>query len=66
MSAQVGMAVQAFEEVERVQLLLERKRKALSDAMRVVNFSPEERLDYFYQTEEIRQKYDEKREKAKV
>jgi len=54
-------AVQAFEEVERVQFLLYRKEMVLTDAVYVLAFKDEKsKAEYFERTEEIRKKYAEK------
>lgn len=60
--ASLEVAIQAFAECERVQLLLDKKEKALSDAIVRV---PHDMIDeYVKKTTEIENYYEEKREAA--
>lgn len=60
-------AVEAFEDVERVRLLLAKKEDALSLAsLRAAHLAPEDQPAYFEATAEILAKYEAKAEKAGV
>ena len=60
-----SMAVEAFREVERVRLLLDKKEKALSQAVRVmaVECDDESKAAYFDATQSIIDEYEVKRQK---
>lgn len=60
----LSMAVQAFEELERVDLLLAKKKIALTAA--VLRLEPEQMADYVRLTNDVLAKYEEKRERAHV
>lgn len=68
MNGFVGQAVQAFEEVERVKLLLEKKEQTAFNAVLVMvtECDESERAEYVTLTNEILAKYEAKREKAGV
>lgn len=65
-SAEAQAAVMAFEDMEKVRLLLDKKERAhhLANVRLGVEGSPEDREWYFTETEGIVAKYDEKRDKA--
>lgn len=58
MSARVEVAVQAFADVERVQRLLERKQRELSE--RVVMLAAEDVPEYFARTEALLREAEQK------
>lgn len=66
MDAFASAAAQAFEETERVRLLLDKKEKALSQAVRAmaVKSDDQSRLEYFDYTAGVLAKYEEKRATA--
>lgn len=70
-SIYVDQAVQAFREVERAQLLLDKKKEALSNAVLIMANSlgesatdAKDREEYVRLTNEILAEYEVKREKA--
>lgn len=66
-SALLQTAVQAFEERERAQFLLDKKEVAVSQALlRLANHPDHEKVDdaYFEQTQEVIARYDAKRKQA--
>lgn len=58
------LAVAAFEDTERVELLLAKKKNAHRQAL--ASMPPEHLAEYYQHTERIRKQYDEKTAKAKV
>lgn len=56
-------AVNAFFEVERTSLLLDKKMQALVEALK--GMDPADQGDYFRQTEQISKDFQEKRDKLK-
>lgn len=62
--SKMWLAVAAFEDVERVELLLAKKKKGHRQALAAM--PPEQCAEYYRQTERIRNQYDEKTVKAKV
>lgn len=63
-TARLQMAVEAFRDVERVQLLLDKKEKVLQEIMS--RGLGEHLPEYVRLTEEIRHEYEAKRISAKV
>jgi hypothetical protein len=66
MNSHVSMAVQAFREVERAKLLLDKKEQALLVSVHVMatNCDPEDRAEYVRLTDEVLAEFEGKREKA--
>lgn len=63
MDAYASAAAEAFSDVERVRLLLEKKEKALTQAVVVmaIHSDSESKAEYFDLTTDILAKYEEKR-----
>lgn len=62
MSARLSIAIQAFEDLQRVELLLDRKRRALNEA--IIHLKKEEMPEYMEVTKKIEVAFEEKRATA--
>lgn len=62
MSARLSIAIQAFEDLQRVELLLDRKRRALNEA--IIHLEKEEMPEYMEVTKKIEVAFEEKRATA--